>query len=46
MTGSGTALFAACAEALDCTPLQEKLPKGWVSKACKILNVHPLIGWR
>ncbi|MFM2262421.1 MAG: hypothetical protein RI959_1097 [Pseudomonadota bacterium] len=46
MTGSGTALFAACAEALDCTQLQEKLPEGWVSKVCKILNVHPLIGWR
>ncbi|GAB4215361.1 MAG: 4-(cytidine 5'-diphospho)-2-C-methyl-D-erythritol kinase [Rhodoferax sp.] len=41
MTGSGSAVFAQSTQDVGLA----NLPKGWVGRFCKSLEVHPLMGW-
>ena len=42
MTGSGSAVFAACKRDFSLTPL---LPANWQQRICVALPEHPLLGW-
>jgi 4-diphosphocytidyl-2-C-methyl-D-erythritol kinase len=47
MTGSGSAVFARAGtgdQPLATFPT-EAIPKGWVGRMCRSLQVHPLVGW-
>ena len=41
MTGSGSAVFAHCPVSVKPGPV----PDQWVSRLCRNLDVHPLLGW-
>lgn len=41
MTGSGSAVFAQMAHAVDLNGA----PEGWQARACENLMIHPLAGW-
>ena len=47
MTGSGSAVFARAGTGSEPVATLEEapLPKGWVSRMCRGLEVHPLVGW-
>ena len=47
MTGSGSAVFARAGTGDQpmATFPTEAVPKGWVGRMCRSLQVHPLVGW-
>jgi 4-diphosphocytidyl-2-C-methyl-D-erythritol kinase len=50
MTGSGSAVFARAGRSDTVDPPAatfptEEIPKGWVGRMCRSLQVHPLVGW-
>jgi 4-diphosphocytidyl-2-C-methyl-D-erythritol kinase len=46
MSGSGSAVFAGAGTLEEpVAPIPADLPPGWVSRMCRSLKQHPLVGW-